>query len=314
MRIKSQYTSIKNRAKISLSFFLIPLVFFALFSLLNCDNSTAPKGTNPKESSTPTTPAKKKIDPAGRILRHRIIPPYGYQRMTYHESSFSFYLQNLPLKPNGAEVLHYNGSVKPNEGGYIAVVDLPIGKKDLHQCADAVMRLRAEYLYHQKRFEDIHFNFTNGFQVDYSKWRSGNRIRVQGNTTSWVKGDAPSTSYKDFWQYLETIFTYAGTYSLSKELKTVSIQDMQIGDIFIQGGFPGHAVIVVDMVQDPTTGNRRFLLAQSYMPAQELHILTNPNNKELSPWYELDFGNELVTPDWLFYEGDLMRFSGPNTQ
>ena len=64
------------------------------------------------------------------------------------------------------------------------------------------------------------------------------------------------------------VFSYAGTASLSRELAPVNYQDMKIGDVFIQGGHPGHAVIVVDIAVHPKTKKKVFLLAQSYMPAQ----------------------------------------------
>ena len=72
---------------------------------------------------------------------------------------------------------------------------------------------------------------------------------------------------------MNLIFAYAGTLSLSKELPSAAFDDMRIGDIFIQGGNPGHAVIVVDMAKHPATGEQLFLLAQSYMPAQDIQIL-----------------------------------------
>ncbi len=50
------------------------------------------------------------------------------------------------------------------------------------------------------------------------------------------------------------------------------------------------------------------LLAQSYMPAQELQILKNPNNTSLSPWYNIDFGTTLETPEWTFSSSQLRRF------
>ena len=34
----------------------------------------------------------------------------------------------------------------------------------------------------------------------------------------------------------------------------------------------------------------------------------NPNNKKNSPWYELDFGEKLYTPEWNFSKNDLKRF------
>jgi len=288
------------------------VLIFTYFCLLNCNDPANHKVHSSNEIPTtltmPSEGLNGLINPKGKVLAQRIRPPRNHQRLVTNESSFAHYLQSLPLKPDSAQVQFHHGGVKLNNGGYVAVVDLPIGKKDLHQCADAVMHLRADYLYHQKRYKDIHFNFTNGFQADYSQWRAGNRIRVQGNQVQWIEREVSSTSYDSFWKYLEMVFTYAGTYSLSKELKKVAVSDMQIGDVFIQGGFPGHAVIVVDMVKDVTSGKKLFLLAQSYMPAQELHILSNPNNEQLSPWYKLDFGEELATPDWLFYEGDLKRF------
>ena len=61
---------------------------------------------------------------------------------------------------------------------------------------------------------------------------------------------------------------------------------------------------------DPNTGKKVFLLAQSYMPAQQIHILVNPTSRNLSPWYELtetDAG-KLYTPEWIFEKKDLKRF------
>lgn len=240
-------------------------------------------------------------------IQQRFEAPSGYKRIITTENSFGFYLRNLSLKPQNSLVNYYNGSQKPNRNVYDAVVDLPIGKKDLHQCADAVMRLRADYLYHSKQYDKIHFNFTNGFRVDYSKWAQGYRIKVVGNKTSWVKKEKPSYSYESYWQYLEQVFQFAGTASLSKELKTVSVADISIGDVFIKGGFPGHAVIVVDVAVNEK-GKKVFLLAQSYMPAQEIQILKNPNSLKLSPWYSEDFGNQLITPEWEFSVNQLKRF------
>lgn len=256
--------------------------------------------TGPKTSSF--------IAPEGNNIETRFTPPDGYSREMSDNSSFESYLRKLPLKPIGSMVSLYDGRIKDKEGVYDAVVDLPIGTKDLHQCADAIMRLRAEYLFSQQRYESIHFNFTSGFRADYSKWMQGNRIRVRGNEVSWVKQAEASSDYPSFWKYLEIIFAYCGTLSLDSELKQVESKDLQTGDVFIRGGSPGHAVIVVDVAENHKTGKKVFLLAQSYMPAQEIQILKNPGNPDLSPWYELDFGVELITPEWKFVREELKRF------
>jgi hypothetical protein len=241
-------------------------------------------------------------------IQQRFQLPQGFVREEESKTSFDYFLRNLPLKPLGSNVLYFDGTTKPNRNVYEAVVDLPIGKQDLHQCADAVMRLRADYFYSQKQYDKIHFNFTNGFRADFSKWAAGYRIAIKGNKTSWIKTAKPSNSYETYWKYLEKVFMYAGTASLEKELKPINALDIKIGDVFIKGGFPGHAVIVVDMAVNPKNNQKIMLLAQSYMPAQELQILKNPNNSSLSPWYAVDFGTSLQTPEWTFSSSQLKRF------
>ncbi|MEW6731072.1 MAG: DUF4846 domain-containing protein [Acidobacteriota bacterium] len=238
----------------------------------------------------------------------RIPVPSGYERVVTSVGTFEDWLQHLPLKKGNPPVYLHNGEKKINQTAHFAVVNLDVGSKDLQQCADAVMRLRAEYLFSTGKYETIHFNFTSGDRVDFTRWTEGYRPVIRGNKVVWIKNAARDTSYRNFKEYLEKIFTYAGTASLSRELKSVSlINNLKIGDVFIQGGFPGHAVIVVDMAVNKS-GKKLFLLAQSYMPAQDLHILKNPTDYSLSPWYNLDFGETLETPEWAFRKTDLKRF------
>lgn len=44
------------------------------------------------------------------------------------------------------------------------------------------------------------------------------------------------------------------------------------------------------------------------MPAQDIHLLKNPGDADLSPWYDLDFGSRLETPEWNLRRIDLRRF------
>ena len=249
-----------------------------------------------------------KLDTIGTTIEKRIKVPENFERTKVDTTSFSYYLRTLRLKPHGSTVTLFDGRTKTNYNIYDAVIDLPIGNKDLHQCADAIMRLKAEYLWNQKRYSEIHFNFVSGLRADYSKWMEGKRIVYAGNNTHWTDSGTASNTDKDFWNYMECVFRYASTLSLTKELKSVPIESMQIGDVFIHGGAPGHAIIVVDMAINPETKEKLFLLAQSYMPAQEIQLLKNPNNEGLSPWYSLSFSGDLYTPEWTFSQDELKRF------
>ena len=287
------------------------VLLLVIVCTIGCDDQI-PKADFPLASSiaiTEENDLESILDPAGKIIEERFPEPKGTTRESVSPNSFQEYLRKLPMKADKSEVKLYDGTRKMNTMAYEAVVDLEIGKQDLHQCADVIMRLKAEYLWNQEKYDQIHFNFTNGFRVDYSEWMKGKRIAVNGNNVSWQQSQRPSNNYDTFWAYLETVFTYAGTLSLSNELVSVKVKDIKIGDVFIRGGSPGHAVIVVDVICDESTQKKYFMLAQSYMPAQEIHILSNPKSKTMSPWYSDDFGDELQTAEWVFKASELKRFA-----
>ncbi len=277
----------------------------------------------PVAVADPLHPWLARSPTASDQLLQRIAPPKGFQRVHVRRDSFAYWLRRLPLKPSGSAVYLFNGQLKFNQNAHMAVIDIDVGKRDLQQCADAVMRLRAEYLYAKGRDRDIHFNFTGGTKVPFLRWTRGERPRVRGRHISWRRGARRGRDRKNFKRYMRMIYAYAGTYSLARELGPVKLDDMQGGDVFIKGGFPGHAVLVVDVVENPATGERRFLLLQSFMPAQDMHVLKNPNSVFASPWYKLPTSRpanwstsrssdpptgQLITPEWAFAWTSLKRF------
>jgi hypothetical protein len=252
---------------------------------------------------------KSRVHSATETLAVRIAPPAGFERKPVPNGSFAQWLRNLPLKTGRPDVHLYDGRPKANQGVHAAVVDIDTGNKDLQQCADAVIRLRAEYLYSRGEMTRLHFNFTSGDAAYFARWSEGFRPAVQGNRVTWQKSASPDDSYRSFRTYLNMVFVYAGTASLERELQKVhDTRDVRAGDVFIQPGYPGHAVLVVDVAEDSHTGRRVFLLAQSYMPAQDIHILRNPAGGPLGAWYDSDFGPTLKTPEWTFAAGHLRRF------
>ena len=261
--------------------------------------------TNFKEiDSKKNLDSEKSVNPAGMTIETRYNVPKGYTRIAVEKGSFAEFLRKQKLKPYGEKVLYFNGNYKRNEGIYDSVFDVEIGDRDLHQCADAIMLLRAEYFYEKKEYDKINFKFVTGFNAQYSKWMQGYRINPNGKG-SYYKKSAPSNTYKDFRNFMNIIFGYAGTLSLEKEMTPQRVENMKIGDVFIMGGSPGHAVIIVDMAENEK-GEKIFMLAQSYMPAQQTQILINPENNGI--WYSLKEKDILVTPEWKFPAEKLRTF------
>lgn len=211
------------------------------------------------------------------------LPP-GYSRIPVSVGSFAEWLRQLPLKKNKT-VYTYNGIPKTNQHAQFAVIDISTGNKDLQQCADAVMRLRAEYLYNHQRCAEI--DFTDNKFTHY-------RPPVNASRPAFDK-------------YLQKVFSYCGTASLEKQLIEVSdYRQARPGDVLIKGGYPGHAMQVVDMAVNKQ-GKLICLLAQSYMPAQDMHVVVNPENDRLSPWIELG-GPEIITPEWKFTKNCIRKW------
>lgn len=261
-------------------------------SLLTSCSESAAQETLPVEKPTDDSTsisAFSFINEEGVLVKTRFNVPEGYKRIESAPNTWELFLQNLPLKAHGAQVKLYDGTFKSNTSAYLAVVDLPIGKRNLHQCADAIMRLRADYFNAQEKYSEIEFLFVSGKRSNYKTWL----------------GTRPPNA-KNYWAYLENVFNFASTLSLDKQLIHKEINQLQIGDVFIKGGSPGHAVIVVDKCTN-AKGEVKFMLAQSYMPAQETQILVNPASSE-SPWYDLNFGEYLNSAEYTFTKDQLKRF------
>jgi hypothetical protein len=221
----------------------------------------------------------------------------GYTQQKVGQGSFAEWLQKLPLKPTGTHTKTYKGAIARTDIETAAVVDISVGNEDLQQCADVVMRLRGEYLYQAKRYNEISFNFVSGFKCDYIHYANGYRYR----NNHWVLTAKKDYGYPAFMRYMELVFSYAGTLSLEKELHKVSDPaELKAGDVFIHGGSPGHCFIVMDVVEN-SQHKKQFLLAQSFMPAQNLQVL------QYGPgyyWFTMDkltdiWYGELVTPQYL---------------
>jgi len=224
--------------------------------------------------------------------------PAGAVRVPVAKGSFGAFLRELPLRPPGTPVRLFNGKLKGNQRAHQAVVDMDLIGRNLQQCADALIRLRADYLWAAGRAADVAFRLTNGMNVPWKRWAAGERVRVKrGRHTRWVKGKKVK-GRRAFRRYLQFIMVYAGTASIAKQLRRPKLAAVQPGDILVQGGFPGHAVMVLDMATLPG-GERLTVLGQSYMPAQDFHVLANLREPRITPWVRLEqLKTGLDTPEW----------------
>ena len=168
-------------------YFFSLLILYSFFSCKKNPNSSYSISINKTVKTIP-------INKNGNTIKTRFNLPFGYSRVETKLNTFQNYLQNFKLKPVHSKVHLYNGNLKNKQHIHASILDISVGKRDLQQCADATMRLRAEFLFAQKRFNDIHFKFTNGFNVAYSKWRQGYRLKVKGNQVSWYKTNKESSN------------------------------------------------------------------------------------------------------------------------
>lgn len=261
-------------------------IFWISLVVIVCCNNTE------KRYSTTTVNSIAKlslIDSNKSVLSERYLCPDSFNRMHLDTNSFEYYLSHLKLKPINATVKMFDGRLKPNYNVYSSVVDMEISAVDLQQCADAVMRLRGEYLFKTKQYSLIKF-----------------RLLKNGEISSYLSYAGNDRSYKKFRKYMDYVFSYANTSSLHDQLHAVKYSDIQIGDVFIKKGNPyGHAVIVVDVCKN-SKGEKQFMLAQSYMPAQETQILLCPYTN--SSWYAMVKNSSFSTPEWQFDTTDLRRW------
>lgn len=239
------------------------------------------------------------VNPAGRNIEERIPVPEGYTRSSVKDGSFASFVRGYSLKADGSKVLLYNGTPKGSQSDHVAVFDLPIEAKDLQQCADSIMRIYGEYYYSLGAYDKIKFPMGGGFIGDFNKWRQGNKIALDGNNLYWVHDAKNNSSYDSFVKFMQVVFMYSGTQNMSAASKAISLNEANIGDIFIKGGSPGHVVMIVDVCEN-TDGNKAFLLGQGYMPAQDFHVIKNPLHEE-DPWYyEEEITYPLRTAEYTF--------------
>jgi hypothetical protein len=239
-------------------------------------------------------------------LAERLAPPEGARRVELARGSYGAWLRYLPVRPSGAEVKAFDGRriLAGDDRRLAAVVDLDLIGADLQQCADTILRLRAEYLHASGEDDRIGFHFVSGFHARWADYRRGTRVRLvdAGRRVEPYQGAKADASRRTFERYFIDLFSYASTVSLAREAKPVT-GEPAVGDFFILPGGPGHTVVIVDLARG-ADGSLFALLAQGFMPAQDLHVL---RASPASPWYRLESGEPVDTPMWAPFPWSSLR-------
>jgi hypothetical protein len=61
-------------------------------------------------------------------------------------------------------------------------------------------------------------------------------------------------------------------------------------------------------VAESKSGGKIFMIAQSYMPAQDIHVLKNFGDEKIGPWYKNSIAVQLNSPQWSFPVSELKCF------
>jgi len=217
-------------------------------------------------------------------------------------NSWEYFLQHLPEKQ--APIIDYQGNAVSDQSKHFSVINYDVGTRDLQQCADALMRLRAEYLFAQKRFNEIGFHFTSGDFYSFTDYCNGKKPLPKGNKVAFISTSTHPQNTQSLRKYLDIVYTYAGTISLAKELKITSV--FEIGTVVITPGSPGHCFIITDEATSPS-GEKLYKLVEGYTPAQSIYVLKNTDDPSLGFWHRLKEGT-ITTASYKFSSYKLKSF------
>jgi hypothetical protein len=228
-------------------------------------------------------------------IETRFPPPPDYTRVRVEPGSFAEWLRGLPLAPEGSEVVRYDSAVvRPADDPYVAaIVAIDIGSADLQQSADVLIRLHAEWLWSQGKHAAINYPGATKLAMPLSRWEKGQRLISQGANVYWAVQTKPQAAdYKEFRRYLDAVFAWANSSSLSRSTKPIEKpEDAAPGDFFLHTKPPGHVAILLDIAEKPS-GERVALLGQALSPTESVHVI-RPGRA--TAWFSLRPQQPIVT-------------------
>ena len=255
-------------------------------------------GTPTTSAATPEPTPQKPLDESGLTVATRFGTPEGFKRVTVEKGSFGEFLRNYSLKAYGT-VPKFKSGGEVEAAATMGVLN-QILLSDNQTSPRAVMFLYAQYLYEREAYALISFDFytTPVFHFDYATWMTGQRVKVEGSKVEWYTpegAEASEPTEENFQKYMKFAMAYANTYSLKNQLNHASFTNLQVGDVIIENK---HALIVLDICRNETTGEIRFICAEgSKDGVSEMYLLQDAGTQ--SVWLTLEENGTFV------YNGDV---------
>lgn len=223
-------------------------------------------------------------------IRQAFPPPAESTRVS--GGSFGDYLGRLELRESDVPIRTHDGQRVYHHG---RVIELPLVRGDLQQCADSAIRVHAEWQ-RSEGVTDISYHATSGDPLPWDRYRDGDRPYVKDGRIAWK-----STGQVGAWDsWLRAVFMWAGTRSL-EAYETDPVEHPIPGDVLVEGGSPGHAVLILDVAKK---GDQTFLLlGEGFMPAQDFHVELGP----VDGWW-LWSERGLTLPHWVMDADSLRRW------
>lgn len=212
--------------------------------------------------------------------------PSGYGRMEYADSSYSAWIQRLPIKDDNI-ILGYDGEpIGSSFYNVLAVVDLPmLFGTDLEQCADWCFRFRAEYHKQTGHLDRLHLFDYNGRRRYY---------RDSGKT---------------YTGFLKWVMNNSNSYSLKKGCLSIDSTELRPGDMLVQNqrGGVGHVSVIADACRNDR-GQVLYLIGYGFMPAQQFHLEKAGADQGQGGWFSLTGYREYLRQHFDFGEPVYRRF------
>ncbi len=246
-------------------------------------------------------------------LEERFPAPPGYKRVAVEAGSFAEWLRTLPMAPEGTPAKSFDGrETLGADDDYLAgVVAIDTGTPDLQQSSDVIIRLHAEYLWSRGEKDKISYLSATKLAMPLARWEKGQRLIANGPNVFWVvKGKPSEIDHAEFRRYLDAVFNWANSTSLSPRSTPVADpKDLVAGDFFLQSEDPNHVAVVLDVAEKPS-GERVALLGQARNPAESVHVV-RPG--KATPWFSVRPPVPVLTPhSKSFPWGDLRRMTAPS--